>query len=231
MHSHAPNNNCILYIMPLLPASDYDERRCNKNLVRRFEWNAAPSRERVRPIARRLEHVIVHHTEDGERACWSFEECRRYLQHTQHRFQHRKHFPDIPWNFLIGENGEVFEGMGWGVEGYHTESWNDRSLGIAFIGDFDTQSPTPRAMVAFERLLDCGVRSGLLDSYYGIYGHRDMRDTDCPGDLLYDTIRHMKAFQQYGKAKKMLGFIERAANITSRVHHHEVDRSAKSNHK
>ena len=177
-------------------------------MIHRFDWDASPTRERVRSMHRRIEYVIVHHTEDGERECWSLEECRRYMQRTQHRFQYRKNFPDIPWNFLIGENGEIFEGMGWGVEGYHTEDWNDRSLGVAFIGDFDLQSVSPRAMSSFERLLDCGVRGGYLDSYYGIYGHRDMRETDCPGEFLYETIRHMRSFQVHGK--QLLNFFGRA---------------------
>lgn len=173
--------------------------RCDRNsYVHRREWGAAETLDRIRPLPRRIETVIVHHTDDGDRACWSYDECVRYMRNTQRHYQVRKNFPDIPWNFLIGENGEVFEGMGWGVEGYHTESWNERSIGIAFIGDYDRQSPSRSSIIAFENLIECGVRSGYLDSYYGIYGHRDMRDTDCPGDLLYDTIRHMKAFRQYG---------------------------------
>mgnify|MGYP002649544663 CR=1 FL=1 len=91
--------------------------------------------------------------------------------------------------------------MGWGVEGYHTENWNDRSVGIAFIGDFEHQRPTRRAMGAFVQLLECGVRSGNLDAFYGIYGHSDLRTTECPGEYLYESIRHMKAFRQYDGRK------------------------------
>ncbi|OTF70921.1 peptidoglycan recognition protein 1-like protein, partial [Euroglyphus maynei] len=78
-------------------------------------------------------------------------------------------------------------------QGYHTEQWNDRSLGIAFIGDYDVQSPSTRALRALTHLLDCGVEQRVLDRYYRLQGHRDMRPTNCPGDYLYDSLRRIKS--------------------------------------
>lgn len=39
------------------------------------------------------------------------------------------------FRFIIGGNGKVYEGAGWKV-GAHTRGWNDRAIGISFIGDF-----------------------------------------------------------------------------------------------
>lgn len=39
-------------------------------------------------------------------------------------------------SFLIGDDGVVYEGTGWGVAGAHTYGYNRNSTGIAFIGNF-----------------------------------------------------------------------------------------------
>lgn len=39
-------------------------------------------------------------------------------------------------SFLIGDDGVVYEGTGWGVAGAHTYGYNRNSTGIAFIGNY-----------------------------------------------------------------------------------------------
>lgn len=39
-------------------------------------------------------------------------------------------------SFLIGNDGLVYEGTGWGVRGAHTYGYNGNGTGIAFIGNF-----------------------------------------------------------------------------------------------
>lgn len=60
---------------------------------------------------------------------------------------------DIGYNFLIGCDGNVYEGRGWGVEGAHTFSFNNRSIGVTFIGCFMRKLPTARALAACKKLL------------------------------------------------------------------------------
>lgn len=60
---------------------------------------------------------------------------------------------DIGYNFLIGCDGNVYEGRGWGVEGSHTFKYNKLSIGISFIGCFMRKLPTPRALEACKNLL------------------------------------------------------------------------------
>lgn len=38
------------------------------------------------------------------------------------------------YNFLIGTDGSVYEGLGWNIVGYHTLGYNECSIGLAFIG-------------------------------------------------------------------------------------------------
>jgi N-acetylmuramoyl-L-alanine amidase len=45
-------------------------------------------------------------------------------------------YDDIGFNFVIGEDGNVYEGRGWDAVGAHTASYNTISIGICIIGDF-----------------------------------------------------------------------------------------------
>lgn len=42
-------------------------------------------------------------------------------------------------SFLVAADGVVFEGRGWGVVGAHTKGSNQDSLGIAFMGNFNSK--------------------------------------------------------------------------------------------
>ena len=65
---------------------------------------------------------------------------------------------DIGYNFLIGEDGRVYEGRGWKVTGAHTFSYNDSSIGISFIGIFETRAPSDVALRATHELIRLGVK-------------------------------------------------------------------------
>lgn len=65
---------------------------------------------------------------------------------------------DISYNFLVGGDGNVYEGRGWEKVGAHTKDRNNGTLGIAFIGDFRDHLPNRNLKVAFQRLINLGVR-------------------------------------------------------------------------
>jgi uncharacterized protein with LGFP repeats len=119
---------------------------------------------------------------------------------------------DIAYNALVDKFGQVFEGRAGGidrpVEGAHTGGFNENTWGVAMIGNFDTEPPTPVQLRTTGRLL--GWRLGLdhvdplsnvtLTSAGGqythfasgatatlptIFTHRDVGNTACPGDAAY----------------------------------------------
>ncbi|MDT7730317.1 MAG: hypothetical protein QOK45_570 [Mycobacterium sp.] len=131
---------------------------------------------------------------------------------------------DIAYNALVDKYGQVFEGRAGGVdrpvEGAHTGGFNVDTWGVAMLGNFDLVPPTPIQLRTTGRLL--GWRLGLdhvdpmgtvvLNSAGGsftkfargtavplptIFTHRDVGNTDCPGNaayaampLLRDTAAH-----------------------------------------
>ena len=126
---------------------------------------------------------------------------------------------DIAYNALVDKYGQVFEGLAGGmtkaVEGFHTGGFNRNTWGVAMIGNFDDVPPTPLQIRTVGRLL--GWRLGMdnvdpkgtvalesAGSHYTtfpagstatlptIFTHRDVGNTDCPGNAAYalmDEIR------------------------------------------
>ncbi|HET9877427.1 MAG TPA: LGFP repeat-containing protein [Mycobacterium sp.] len=126
---------------------------------------------------------------------------------------------DIAYNALVDKYGQVFEGSAGGltkaVEAFHTGGFNRNTWGVAMIGNFDDVPPTPIQLRTVGRLL--GWRLGMDDvdpkgavalesagSHYTtfpagaianlptIFTHRDVGNTDCPGNAAYalmDEIR------------------------------------------
>jgi N-acetylmuramoyl-L-alanine amidase len=43
---------------------------------------------------------------------------------------------DIGYNFVVGEDGNVYEGRGWNAVDSHAVPYNRNSIGICIIGDF-----------------------------------------------------------------------------------------------
>ena len=58
------------------------------------------------------------------------------------------------YSFLIGGDGNVYEGRGWNVEGAHTYNFNDVGYGICFIGDFMEVLPEQSAQNMYFNLTE-----------------------------------------------------------------------------
>lgn len=96
---------------------------------------------------------------------------------------------DISYNFLVGANGSIFVGRGWDYKGAHSRIYNQRSICIAFIGNFFRNPPPERSFIAVQQLIAEGVKMGKLANDYRLYGHRQLIPTTSPGNKVYDVIR------------------------------------------
>uniref|UniRef100_A0A674NIU8 Peptidoglycan recognition protein 5 n=1 Tax=Takifugu rubripes TaxID=31033 RepID=A0A674NIU8_TAKRU len=94
--------------------------------------------------------------------------------------------------FLVGFDGTVFEGRGWGVVGAHAKGFNNESLGIAFMGNFNNDTPSSEAVLSVRQLLHSGVSQGFLCPDFALMGHRDLSATECPGANLYAALPKLK---------------------------------------
>ncbi|XP_034024822.1 peptidoglycan recognition protein 5 [Thalassophryne amazonica] len=154
-------------------------------VVSRQLWGAVEPRSRVLlkcPSCR----VIMHHTAFTN--CNDRRNCVDQLAKIQTLHMNERGFDDIGYNFLVGGDGTVYEGRGWGVVGAHTKGHNDDSLGVAFMGNFNNDTPAAEAILAVRQLLLFGVSQAFLHPEFELLGHRDVGKTECPGEKLYALL-------------------------------------------
>ncbi|KAK7793877.1 hypothetical protein R5R35_014156 [Gryllus longicercus] len=155
-------------------------------LVGRAAWGAAPPRQVERQEGPAL-LAVVHHTYVPG-ACNSSAACEAAMRAMQRYHQEERGWNDIGYNFVVGGDGRVYEGRGWGVVGAHALHYNLRSVGVSLIGDYVEAAPPAHMTALAQRLLACGARRGALAADYSLLGHRQVRNTQCPGDAFYAQL-------------------------------------------
>ena len=97
----------------------------------------------------------------------------------------------------------MYEGRAWDRIGAHTLKWNDVAIAFSFLGDYCSKLPNEKAFNALNNMLKLGVKLGKLSPDYKIYGHRDVRETECPGDELYNLIKTWEHFDNNTPVKPL----------------------------
>ncbi|MCL5962438.1 MAG: peptidoglycan recognition protein family protein [Chloroflexi bacterium] len=151
----------------------------------------------------RVEKIVVHHTATSNAEADPAATVRGiYRYHAVSRG-----WGDIGYNFLVDRNGNIYEGRCGGddVIGGHVAAYNPGTLGVALIGDYSVDGISAKAQQALSQLLAWKCTAKGIDPLGSsnfddlrrlpnISGHRDLNQTNCPGDTLYrqiPTIRKM----------------------------------------
>ncbi|WP_196773020.1 LGFP repeat-containing protein [Mycobacterium asiaticum] len=191
-------------------------------IISRAEWGADESLRCGSPqYDRAVRAAVVHHTAGSND--YSPLESAGIVKAIYTYHSKTLGWCDIAYNALVDKYGQVFEGSAGGltkpVEAFHTGGFNQDTWGVAMLGNFDDVAPTPLQLRAVGRLL--GWRLGIADvdpkstvelvsagsSYTTypsgavaklptIFTHRDVGNTDCPGNAAYalmDEIRDIAA--------------------------------------
>ncbi|XP_054457696.1 peptidoglycan recognition protein 5 [Anoplopoma fimbria] len=158
------------------------------NIVSRQQWGAVPpkTKDSLKGIVQR---VVIHHTANPR--CKDQKDCVSRILSIQRNHMTERGFDDIGYNFLVAEDGTVYEGRGWGVQGAHAKYNNHDSLGIAFMGNFNDDTPSIEAKSSVKQLLQSGVCQGFINPKFTLIGHRDLGSTDCPGNNLYPVLTQL----------------------------------------
>jgi uncharacterized protein with LGFP repeats len=188
------------------------------SVISRADWGADESLRCGNPqYDNGIRAAVVHHTAGSND--YSPQESAGIVKAIYTYHSKTLGWCDIAYNALVDKYGQVFEGSAGGltkpVEGFHTGGFNRNTWGVAMIGNFDDVAPTPIQIRTVGRLL--GWRLGLdgvdpkgtvalesAGSHYTtvaagatatlptIFTHRDVGNTDCPGNAafaLMDEIR------------------------------------------
>ena len=94
----------------------------------------------------------------------------------------------IGYNWIVMPSGRIYEGRGWLRIGAHARGQNASSCGMALAMDGTAHEPTEAALQALRELIALGVEVGAITAEHEIVGHRDVGQTECPGDRLYARL-------------------------------------------
>uniref|UniRef100_A0A8C6QJY4 Peptidoglycan recognition protein 3 n=1 Tax=Nannospalax galili TaxID=1026970 RepID=A0A8C6QJY4_NANGA len=169
----------------LIPQNSEIPQKACPNITPRSAWEARETHCPQMDLPARF--VIIIHT--AGRSCNVSVDCLVGVRDTQSFHMDKQDFCDIGYHFLVGEDGGVYEGVGWHIEGSHTYGYNDVALGIAFMGNFVEKPPNVAALKAAQDLIQCAVVKGYLTPNYTLMAHSDVSNTLSPGKALYNIIK------------------------------------------
>ena len=178
----------------------------------RRSWVANERIRRGKPsYADSLRFALVHHTAGSN--SYTRAQSASIVRGIQRYHVLANGWDDIGYNFLVDKYGQVFQGRYGGNErnvvGAHAQGFNTGSTGIALIGTYEGNTPSPAARAALTRLLAWRLDVAHVDplSTFGwrssgnprfpagrnvtlrtISGHRDTGYTSCPGSRLYGEL-------------------------------------------
>ncbi|MDP8931885.1 MAG: peptidoglycan recognition protein [Actinomycetota bacterium] len=184
-------------------------------IVSRRQWGADESLRSGRPeYASRVRYGIIHHTATPNG--YDCSQARAVLRGIYHYHTRTRGWSDIAYNLLVDRCGTVYEGRAGGVDrpviGAHAAGFNTGSFGIAVIGELTSQVPAAAFNAAVNTIAwkfdihdiepdeRITVTSGGSSNYpagskakiWTLSAHRDVGDTECPGDALYRRLPEMR---------------------------------------
>uniref|UniRef100_A0A8C4WFL9 Peptidoglycan-recognition protein n=1 Tax=Gopherus evgoodei TaxID=1825980 RepID=A0A8C4WFL9_9SAUR len=148
-----------------------------------FHWPILHNEPFLRVITP-VPYVIIYHTAGS--SCISQASCSQLVRSIQNYHMDSNGWADIGYNFLIGEDGRVYEGRGWSTVGHPCLRLERYITGI--------QVPSAAALNIAQDLIQCAVNMGSLSSSYILKGHRNVKETESPGEALY-VITQWPRFQ------------------------------------
>lgn len=132
------------------------------DIVDRQSWGAQPPKT-VQNINHVVPFVVIHHSYIPK-ACYTSAKCKAAMRSMQSFHQNERRWADIGYKYLlfdffklnkhhsdqishcqyysfaVGGDGLVYEGRGFNVVGAHAPLYNNKSIGICLIGDWQGKS-------------------------------------------------------------------------------------------
>ncbi|MDC5698903.1 cell wall-binding repeat-containing protein [Intrasporangium calvum] len=171
----------------------------------RAQWGADETlRDPSEPDYGEVEAAIIHHTAGSND--YTQDDVPGIIRGIYAYHVKSKGWRDIGYNFLVDKWGRIWEGRYGGIDkaviGAHAYGVNSWTMGTSVLGDYDI-APVPDAVSAALRdliawkadvhrfdVLGTTTIGGV--TYKAISGHRNVNQTECPGDNLYAKLSWLR---------------------------------------
>jgi N-acetylmuramoyl-L-alanine amidase len=123
---------------------------------------------------RKIKEIIIH--------CTATPEGRPVTVAEVDRWHRARGFQGIGYHYLIGLNGEVWQGRSVEIVGAHCEGHNAHSVGVCYAGGLDDRARAKDTRTAKQKAALAALVARLKTTYPGatVYGHRDFSKKSCP---------------------------------------------------
>jgi flagellar hook assembly protein FlgD len=181
-------------------------------ILTRAQWGADESIRRAPPLYAPAVHMVfVHHTDTTND--YTEAQVPSILRSIEIYHVRANGWNDIGYNYLVDRFGRVWEGRYGGIDqnviGAQTLGFNTGTVGIAYIGDGQSEPLTAAGRAALVSLISWRLdiahvdprsqttlvsggnpkyASGTSVTFNAVSGHRDGTLTDCPGNAIYAQL-------------------------------------------
>lgn len=140
----------------------------SERYIDRKNWFARSSKAKLHNFTSLpISMVIIDTT--GSLSCDDHFYCPNTVLDLQNRDIASGSVEDIKANFVLAEDGYIYEGRGWDYVGQNVPGHDEDAIEITIMGNFDEKFPRC-SNVSLPLLLDQGVIRGTLSPNYKIYG-------------------------------------------------------------
>lgn len=159
--------------------------------------------------------IVVHHTAGTN----NIPDPKASVRAVYYYHSVTRGWGDVGYNYLIDPYGNVYEGRagGNGVIGAHVYGYNYGSVGVSMMGTFSDVLPTAKAQAALSKIMAYkSAQNNPKNTLLTVYGHRDLGQTQCPGNAFYPVLKSTTTGSIIDNAKKaLLDLAESRYSLTS----------------
>lgn len=147
-------------------------------------------------IPHRITHITLHHSGDAQ-PLRPEDDVPKKLRALQSWGTSDRNWWDVPYHFLLGFNGEIYEGRDYHFMGETNTAYDPGGhFLISVIGNYNKQEPTRGQLESIANLMAWAVKEFDVPLDH-IGGHYNYADTDCPG-------KNLKKYLEDGTFRRMV---------------------------
>ncbi len=151
-------------------------------IISRAGWDARPPKRRFTSLKKwRVQGIVLHHSgvKNAPKGVTAVKAYERFHMDS-------RGWNAIAYNWLVDEEGVIYAGRGPSVVSGATKGWNSRTESICFTGWGDVK--VPEAALKSIKWLIADIQHR-YDNKLWVKGHRDVGNSTCPGNWLYDWLK------------------------------------------
>ncbi|MEU6362306.1 peptidoglycan-binding protein [Streptomyces albidoflavus] len=151
-------------------------------IVSRAAWGAKPWNGTPASVSLSLRTEFYVHYDGGSAINYTGTRVPQAIERTHLN----QGWAGVGYNFVIDQDGVIYEGRGWGLQGAHCPNHNASAIGVQ-IAIGGSQEPSEAALASCRALYEEACRK--TGRTLAKRGHKDGFATACPGTKLYKWVQ------------------------------------------